>query len=210
MSTGEADQELIARAVGGDQAALERLLMGHYDRLAADMARKLPNEFRAVIAAEDVLQEAFVVAFREIRSFTPQGRGSFYNWLATIAQHRLWDLVKGQRAAKRGGGRAAVGAQVKSPTDSLVGLLEQLYATERTPSRSAAGREAVAAVQVGLAALKGDYRQALQLRYIEGLSVAEAAARMKRTDHAIHMLCHRGLRRLHEILGRSSQFFSRK
>ncbi|MCK4340817.1 MAG: sigma-70 family RNA polymerase sigma factor [Phycisphaerae bacterium] len=210
MASGAADEELVGQAVAGDVAALERLLVSHYDRLAADMARKLPDEFRGLIAADDVLQEAFVVAFREIRNFTPRGPDSFYKWLATIAKHRLFDLVKAQRTAKRGGGRVALAANAKSPDDSLVGLLEQLRVTERTPSRSAAGREAIGAVQVGLAGLKDDYREALRLRYIEGLPVAEVAARMGRTKRAVHMLCHRGLRRLREAVGRSSQFFSSK
>jgi RNA polymerase sigma-70 factor (ECF subfamily) len=81
---------------------------------------------------------------------------------------------------------------------------------ERTPSRSAAGHEAVRAVQVGLAGLKSDYREALRLRYIEGLPVAEVAARMDRTERAVHMLCHRGLQCLRAAVGRSSQFLSSK
>ncbi len=206
----ESEQELIARAVSGDELALERLLMRLYDRLAAEVARKLPNEFRGLIAADDVLQETFIVAFREIRNFVPAGADALHHWLAAIAQNRVLDLVKAQRTAKRGGGRAVVGGQAKLPDGSLVDLLEQLRVDSRTPSRSTAGREAVGAVQVGLAALKDDYREALRLRYIEGLSVAATAARMDRTERSIHMLCHRGLERLREILGRSSQFFSRK
>jgi len=204
------EQQWVTRAVAGDQAALEHLLVSHYDRLAAEVGRKLPTALRGVIAAEDVLQEAFVVAFREIGRFEPRGPDSFHHWLAAIAKHRLLDLVKAQRRAKRGGGRVALEAEARSPEESMVGLLELLNAHEHTPSRSAAGHEAISAVQVALAGLKEDYRQALQLRYIEGLPVAEVANRMGRTERAVHMLCHRGLQRLHESLGRSSRFFSRK
>jgi DNA-directed RNA polymerase specialized sigma24 family protein len=42
------------------------------------------------------------------------------------------------------------------------------------------------------------------------LSVAETAARMSRTERAVHMLCHRGLEQLRDVLGRSSRFFTRK
>lgn len=210
MSSDAADENLVQQAVAGDTAALERLLLSHYDRLAGEVSRKLPDELRGLIAADDVLQEAFVVAFREICGFVSQRPNSFYAWLATIAQHRLFDLVKAQRAAKRGGGRIALGEGAKSPEDSLVGLLEVLNIHEHTPSRSVARHEAVTAVQVGLAGLKEDYREALRLRYLEGLPVADVAARLGRTEHAVHMLCHRGLQQLHAALGRSSQFFSRQ
>jgi len=184
--------------------------MGHYDRLAAEVSRKLPAELRGVIAPDDVLQETFIVAFREIGSFVPRGPGAFQHWLAAIAEHRLLDLIKARRRVKRGGGRVAVDAHAASPEGSLVGLLEQVHVSERTPSRSAASHEALSALRVGLASLKDDYRQALTLRYLEGLPVADIAARMGRTARAIHMLCHRGLEQLRQALGRSSRYFTRK
>jgi RNA polymerase sigma-70 factor, ECF subfamily len=210
MGLGESESELVSLAAAGDAMALERLLVLHYDRLAAQVGRKLPDELRGLISADDVLQEAFVVAFREIRQFKPAGPDAFYHWLAAIAQHRLLDMVKAQRAAKRGGGRRAINRPSRSPEESLAGLLELLQVNERTPSRSVAAHEAIGAIRVGLSGLKEDYREALRLRYIEGLPVAEAAARMQRTEHAVHMLCHRGLEQLREALGRSSQFFTRK
>lgn len=208
--TPDDEQRCLARAVAGDVGALERLLVLHYDRLAAALAPKLPNELRGLVNADDVLQEAFVVAFREFPGFEPRGPGAFEAWLLAIAQHRLLDIVKAQRAAKRGGGRAALPAHAGSPGDSLVGLLELLEVHERTPSRSVAGREAIRAVQVAMAGLKAEYREALRLRYVEGLRVAETAQRMGRTDRAVHMLCHRALQSLREALGRSSQYFSSK
>lgn len=210
MPPDPAESELVARAVTGDEHALERLLLQHYDRLATDVERRLPRTLRGVIAAEDVLQEAFIVAFRDIRGFTPRGPDSFYAWLATLTRHRLLDLVKAHRSAKRGGGRPAVETMPRAPDDSLASLLDVLCVSDRTPSRSAAGREALYAVQIGLAGLKSDYREALRLRYLVNLPVAEIAARLNRTERAVHMLCHRGLEQLRAVLGRSSQYLSRK
>jgi RNA polymerase sigma-70 factor (ECF subfamily) len=204
------EEDLVAQAVGGDIAALEQLLLGHYDRLAAEIGRKLPAELRGTVTADDVLQEAFIIVFREIAGFQPRGPESFSAWLATIAEHRLLDLIKAQRRAKRGGGRVAVDAYLASPDGSLVALFEQIQGRDGTPSRSAASREALSALRIGLAGLKDEYRQALGLRYLEGLPVAEVAARMQRSEHAIHMLCHRGLEQLRQVLGRSSRFFTRK
>jgi RNA polymerase sigma-70 factor (ECF subfamily) len=210
MALGESEPELISLANAGDATALERLLVSHYDRLAAQVAHKLPDDLRGLISPDDVLQEAFVVAFREVRGFVPRGPDAFFAWLTAIAEHRLLDLVKAQRRLKRGGGRAAIDTPARTAADSVAGLLDILRVDEHTPSRSAAGHEAVRAIHVGLAGLNADYREALRLRYIEGVSVAEAAARMQRTERAVHMLCHRGLEQLRLAVGRSSQFFSRK
>ena len=101
-------------------------------------------------------------------------------------------------------------AEVTDPTGSVVGLLDLLAAHSRTPSRSAAALEATAAVERALSELKDDYRQALLLRYVEGLSVSDVADRMNRSDAAVLMLCQRALRQLHLILGDSADYLSRK
>jgi RNA polymerase sigma-70 factor (ECF subfamily) len=81
---------------------------------------------------------------------------------------------------------------------------------DRTPSRSAAAHEAVEAIRAALGEIDVDYAEALRLRYAEGLAVENTAERMGRTKAAVHMLCHRGLRRLRDALGRESKFLSRK
>ncbi|MHC4064236.1 MAG: RNA polymerase sigma factor [Planctomycetota bacterium] len=210
MAGVEAELDLIARAVAGDAFALERLLLAYYDRLCRRVARKLPVRLRGTVAAEDILQQTFVEAFQGIGSFRPQGKWAFYRWLVTIADHRLQDAVKAQRAAKRGGGRADADQAAKPALESTDELIELLAGPHHTPSQSAARHEAVGAVQVALASLKADHRRALELRYFQGLPAAEVAKAMNRTPHAVHNLCHRGLKELRAVLGRSSQFFTRK
>ncbi len=207
LGSDHQETELLERAIGGDQVALQRLMMAQHSRLSADLGQKLPVGMRALIAVDDVLQETYLCAFRDIPSFQPRGRGAFYRWLARIAENRLLDAIKAERAVKRGGGRAKAEAPTGREPDSVAGWLEMLAVYERTPSQSAAGHEAVAMIQNALGDLKEDYREALRLRFIEGLPVADAAARMKRTEGAVCLLCHRGLRRLRQTLGNSTRFF---
>jgi RNA polymerase sigma-70 factor (ECF subfamily) len=202
------DAELAAKAVAGDDVAMGRLLFRYHDRLVAEMAGKLPGDIRGSMSAEDIVQEAYVVAFQRIASFNPKDHERFYPWLAAIARNRLMDAVKAQRAAKRGGGRVAVTGD-QADDEEMVGLLEVLAAHSRTPSRSAAGHEAAQAVQRALDHLTEDYGEALRLRYVEALPVAEIAARMDRTEGAINMLCHRGLQALRLALGDTSRFLSK-
>src|SRR5262245_19477122 len=77
--------QLIDSARHGDEAALERLLMLHHARLVGDMSARLPARLQSTVSVDDVVQEASVVVFQEIAAFRPQGGGSFYAWLATIA-----------------------------------------------------------------------------------------------------------------------------
>jgi RNA polymerase sigma factor (sigma-70 family) len=162
------------------------------------------------VAVEDVLQETFAEVFRRISSFEPQGEAAFYRWLVTIAKHRLADMVKAQQTAKRGGGRRAGQGQASPGANSVLNLLDLAAVHDHTPSRSAARHEAVSAIQVALAGLNEDYRQALQLRYVKAMPVKEIAETMGRTERAVHMLCNRGLKSLRAAMGRSSQFLTKK
>lgn len=202
------EENLLHAAVGGERAALEELLLTHYDRLARFIVPKLPPELRGSVGVEDVLQETFVRAAQGITQFAPAGPDAFFRWLARIAEHRLIDLLRAQRTAKRGGGRAA--AQPAEWETSLVDLLGQLAGHERTPSHTAARQEAVEAVQAQLEQLPEDYRTVLRLRYVEGLPVAAIGERMGLTKAAAQMLCHRALRRMRDLLGPDSSFLSRK
>ncbi len=204
------DTQLAAKAVAGDEAALSKLLFIHCERLIAEISSKLPDDLQGSVSAEDIVQEAFVVAFQRIGSFDPQDHEHFYPWLATIARNRLMDAIKAQRAAKRGGGRRAVADAPTSDDEDMVRLLEVLAAHSRTPSRSAAGHEAAQAVERALIELPENYREALRLRYVDAMPVAQIAERMNRSEGSVHMLCHRGLQALRLALGDSASFLSTK
>ena len=92
---------------------------------------------------------------------------------------------------------------------SIAALIDLVAVNEWTPSRSAGGHEAAAAVQVALAGLKPEYRAALSVRYLEGLTAAEAAGRLGTTEGAVHKLCSRALHTLRESLGEAAKYLSR-
>jgi RNA polymerase sigma-70 factor, ECF subfamily len=61
---------------------------------------------------------------------------------------------------------------------------------------------------VRLQQLPEDYRQVIVWRLIEGLSVAEVAGRLDRSEAAVHMLFSRALKQLRELMGASSNYLS--
>lgn len=202
------EQALVARAIDGDTAALDLLLLEHHDALIRAVKKSIPTAQQALVSAEDVCQEAYAQAFQAIGGFTWNGPGSFAAWLRTIALRRLADALRRLGAAKRGGGTPAVKA-TGPDEESAVSLLQLLADQQRSPSQSAARREVASLVDRALAQLPTDQERALRMRYFEGLTVAETAERMERSPGAIQMLCSRGLEQIARRLGDPTRFLSR-
>ena len=210
MSTSDNERELIAKATSGDRASLERLLLAHYGRLAQHIALKLPASVQGVVGVDDILQQTFMQAFRDIGNFQPRSASSFSGWLKTIAEHRMLDTVKALKRKKRGGDRRQVQRQADSQASCVADLVEMLSAGRHTPSQSIARREAVQAVQVAIAGLPGDQRDAIRLRFLGGKSLQETADAMGRSPDAVRGLIHRAKQELRDALGRSSYWLSKK
>src|SRR5688500_5820357 len=94
---------LVAVAVSGDHPALEQLLLAHYDSLERRIAARLPARLQSTQAVEDILQVTFLQAFRDISRFEQRDDASFGDWLAQIADNRLYDAIKQHDCQKRGG-----------------------------------------------------------------------------------------------------------
>ncbi|NIL96696.1 MAG: sigma-70 family RNA polymerase sigma factor, partial [Planctomycetales bacterium] len=88
--------------------------------------------------------------------------------------------------------------------------LDEILASFPTPSMHVARKEGVSALQVHLAGLPEDYREVLRLQYQEKLELKEIAARMDRTEDAVHGLIFRAKKKLRTAMGQSSLWLSRK
>ncbi len=192
MGEPEGESALVARAVREYRAALERLLLIHYQPLASHIAARLPAALQGAIGVEDILQEAFVQAFRDVERFEPRGEGSFASWLRGIAEHRLQDAVRNSMPKKRGGSCRRV---PPAAGGSAADLAELLWGSVSTPSQSVARHEAVQAVQVAIAGLPDDYREAISLRYLCGKTIEETASLMARSPGAVRGLIDRAKER---------------
>lgn len=190
-----------------DEAMLTRLLTEVGPELLAYIEGKTPPAFKAFSGPEDIFQETCVHAYRSRETFRMLEPDSFRQWIWRIAHNVLIDLLRHGYAGKRMAGKIHVTA------DSQVALLSNVYGVNptaiETPSRVAARREAVVKVQVGLSSLPDDQRQAMTLHDIQGLSMAEVAQAMGRTEDSVRGLLHRGRERLRELLGDPAQYFSK-
>jgi len=203
------ERELVAAAVAGDRVALERLLLAHYDHLAGRIASRLPARLQATHAVEDILQVTFSEAFRDIGRFEQRDDASFGNWLACIAEHRLLDAIKQHDGAKRGGDLNRVGDAARDES-RILSLWDWIAADDTSPSSVVARCEALCALNVALATLPHDQREAIRLRLLEGKSLDETAIALGRTPDAIRGLVHRGKQQLQAAMGRASQWLKVK
>lgn len=191
------DLELVNAAIGGSVSAMKRLLVGHRGELLAYVERHLPAELRSTHDAEDVVQDVWIKAYREIAAFRPAGERAFYRWLATIGRNHLIDLAR-RRAALRRGGNAAGAGDLYGADGSVAAMLQDLAVYRRTPSRSAMWHEVLTSLDAAFGRLSPLHQTALRLRYFDGKSLAETATAMSRSEQAVAMLCHRGMAALRE------------
>ena len=160
--TGEA--AIIQAARAGDLEAFNALVLMHQDRvynLAYRILGDQPN-------AADATQDAFILAYRHIRTFHT---GSFIAWLYRIVTNVCYDAI---RYHKR---RPALSLTCLFCDDDEHEL--DLPANEEGPETLLQRRELAALLQQHMSALPTSQRTVLVLSDVQGLSDKEIAAIMR-------------------------------
>jgi RNA polymerase sigma-70 factor (ECF subfamily) len=153
------DEELVARAMGGDMDSFNQLVLRWERPIYALAYRVIGKEEDA----RDVCQEAFLRAYRALPGF--KGQAKFSSWLYRIALNLCRDWIRRER-------RAPV-AQAPEGVD----LIE--LASESTPRESiedlVARREIGRGVARAMADLPHEQRTAIILKEYHGLTFQEIA-----------------------------------
>ena len=179
-----AQRELIRRARAGDQDAFAQLVMSHAERVYGALRRfgLDPDE------ADEVAQEVFVRAWRGLARF--KERSQFSTWLYRIA------FNEAQRRLSR---RPAPRAQ-PDPDRGADPILAVPEAPELGPDAQTLEREFEQALEEALDELPADWRAAVVLRDVEGLSTHDAAEIVGVREAAFKSRLHRGRMRLRALL----------
>jgi RNA polymerase sigma-70 factor (ECF subfamily) len=141
------DGDLVARARDGDHAAFGELV----DRHRSAVYRAAMAALGSHADAEDVAQDAFVLAWRRLGSF--RGTASFKTWLLTIAWHQA---INRRRRLVRWWQRAA-------PLAEDEGTANLGPTIEGTPERLAADGQLRRAIRLAIRLLSPKLRDALLL-----------------------------------------------
>jgi RNA polymerase sigma-70 factor (ECF subfamily) len=145
------------RLADGDLRALDGLYE-QYGAMAFSIAYRITGD-RA--AAEDVVQEAFLGAWRNAARYV-DARGSVRTWLLSIVHHRAIDAVRRRRPV----------AELPEPEGTLPDSL-----TMPDPWSEVEVGIDRAAVQVALTRISDVQREAIELAYFGGLTQTEIAER---------------------------------
>ena len=184
--------DLIERFREGDDSAFSQLFRKYRPRLAVLARYKLSDPLRHLFEIDDILQEVFLEASRDIGGFTYRSPGSFMSWLSRIADHVIADLARGQARQKRDAGEL-----VRFRSESNPSGPEPIDAA--TPSRILDQNERAERLFARLEALPPDYRDAILMAKVECLSLAEMAIRLERSREAAAVLLCRALQRLRTL-----------
>jgi RNA polymerase sigma-70 factor (ECF subfamily) len=169
-------------------------------RLLEFVARRMSPALRQRIDPDDIVQEVSLTAVRPADAQAPVRDA--YGWLCHVAEQRIIDAHRRfLAAAKRGGGRVA-SLDARSPGDTSGGGLASILAASITsPSLAMSRQVREARLASAVATLPETQREAIHLRYVEGLSTREIADRMGKSDVAIRVMLSRTIRTLEERLG---------
>jgi RNA polymerase sigma-70 factor (ECF subfamily) len=155
------EQGFIQAAQKGDAAAFNQLVRAYQALVFRTACRVLGDS----AAAEDATQDAFISAFKHIRSYRG---GSFKAWLLRIVTNLCYDQLR----AKQRRPTTSLDALLLNPDDPAPGADRP---APESPQDFAERRELNGVIQKGLTGLPADQRATLVLVDIEGLSYEEAA-----------------------------------
>jgi RNA polymerase sigma factor (sigma-70 family) len=190
-----------------DEQTLHEALLARINSLRNYVASKTPPRLRHIISPDDILQEVWIAAYRTISTFEANGPNPLDRWLTTIANSKLVDALRAARRLKRGGNRRLV-RNAEAPLTSFSDLFAELRSPQQTPSSEFHAVEAAHAVLISLNRLNDSRRQAIEMRFIEGLSHKEIACKMGKSGAAVNSLLFHGLRQLRAMLGDAAKYFS--
>jgi RNA polymerase sigma-70 factor, ECF subfamily len=174
------EQALLQRARAGDEDAFEQIVVMHSERVYGALRRFGLDADEA----GDVAQEVFLRAWRSLDRF--EGRAQLSTWLYRIAFNEAQRRLARRPAVDSAGGEDAL--------RTLPGAIGD------RPESRLADRELEEMLRMALRELPEEWRAAVVLRDLEGLSTAEAAQIAGLGEAAFKSRLHRGRMRLRELL----------
>ena len=170
------DRKLVRRLVGGDERAFDAFVDEYFPRLYRFAYSRVGGDREA---AEDVVQTTFMNVIRKIGTY--RGEAALFTWLCTFCRYEIAAFWR--RRGKRM-------AEVKLVEDSpaIRAAVETLGAFSEGNIARFERDELARLVWAVLDHLPVRYGNALQWKYIHGLSVREIAARSETSPKAVESL----------------------
>lgn len=165
MSEAQVDQLLVERVQKGEKHAFDLLISKYQHRIISLVGRYVHDHAEA----QDVAQEAFIKAYRALRSF--RGDSAFYTWLYRIAINTAKNWLVAQKRRPPSSDIDAVDAEHYD--------MDSRLKDKATPENELLREEIRKTVYDTIAILPEDLRTAIVLREMEGMSYEEIAVTME-------------------------------
>ena len=160
----DTDKQLVARVQKGDKRAFDLLVIKYQHKVAAIVSRYIYDREEV----KDIVQEAFIKAYRAIGSF--RGDSQFYTWLYRIAVNTAKNFLVSRSRRPPASDVEVEDAEYFSGADKLRDVA--------SPENLAFRDELQELVDKAIKALPEDLRTAVSLREFDGLSYEDIAAVM--------------------------------
>jgi RNA polymerase sigma-70 factor (ECF subfamily) len=160
------DEDVVLQVLDGDTALFELLMRRHNERIYR-AARAITRDDRE---AEDVMQQAYVNAYSNLRQF--QGRAHFATWLTRVAVNEALARVR-----RRG--------RYETLDDESPAVESIPVSASPDPERQAFATELGALLEGAIDELPDGAREVFMLRDVEGLSTAETAASLDVSEDVV-------------------------
>lgn len=189
MTAHPADRELVRQLLRGHRRAFDHFFNDYFPRLYRFVLPRIEGD---PAAAEDLCQHVLARAVRALASY--RGEAALFTWICQIARNELsryWERRKHEESAV---------LHIEDDAD-VRAMLESVAAPESEQPESQRLRSEVARIiHVALDHLPQHYASALELKYIDGLSVQEVAEHLAQTVTATQSVLARARSALRDML----------
>jgi RNA polymerase sigma-70 factor, ECF subfamily len=179
------EQDLIARVCRGERAAFALLVDAHAKSIF-NLAFRMTGSRQD---ADDLAQETFFRAYRTLNRFDPERK--FFTWLYTIALNVVRNHLKSR--PERMARMVRTDRPAANPVDPA------------NPEELFLGREKERLLEICLQKLPSDLKEAIVLRFYQGLTFDEIATISDSSVSAVKMRAYRGLERLRALMSEQSR-----
>lgn len=188
------DRKLVRKMLAGNERAFKSFVDEYFPKLYRYAFQRLQDHQQV----EETVQEVLAKAARRIETY--RGEATLLTWLIQICRHEISQQLQ----------RAERNADLISPflsDDVLRAVVESIETVaEDNPEACCRREELISLIQFVLDQLPERYAKALEMKYIEGLSSKEIAARFAMADAAVQSLLARARSAFREVC--SSAVFS--
>jgi RNA polymerase sigma-70 factor (ECF subfamily) len=146
----------------------------------------------------DLVQQTLLEAYEKHAQFRGGGDDQLAGWLRQMLAHNLADALRALGQAKRD---VALERSLEAAIGESSSRLEGWLAAEQSsPSQRAMKHEELLRLADALDHLPALQREAVALHHLQGMSLADLAGHLKRSEASVAGLLRRGLARLRELL----------